>query len=69
MTCIASGAVKRALVILGYVIGAYLVLRAIVELVLIDYGDASSYRDDWGGPSLAACSVYTYSPALPPPCW
>lgn len=46
------GAAKRVLVILGYVIGAYLVLRAIAELVLIDYGDALSYRDDWGGPSL-----------------
>jgi hypothetical protein len=24
----------------------------VLELVTIDYGDASSYRDDWGGPSL-----------------
>jgi hypothetical protein len=53
VACIGSSAVKRALVILGYVIGVYLVFRAIAELVLIDYGDASSYRDDWGGPSLA----------------
>src|SRR6187402_300307 len=25
---------------------------AIVEFVTIDYGDPSSYEDDWGGPTL-----------------
>jgi hypothetical protein len=34
------------------VLGAYLVIRAIVELLVIDYGDPATYRNDWGGPSL-----------------
>jgi len=33
-------------------VGTFLVVRAIVELVAIDYGNPASYRDDWGGPSL-----------------
>jgi len=37
----------------GVVLGVYLILRAVVELLVIDYGDPASYRDDWGGPSLA----------------
>jgi hypothetical protein len=44
--------VKLAVVVIAYTLGAYLVVRAVLELVTIDYGDASSYRDDWGGPSL-----------------
>jgi len=43
---------KAVAIVIAYVIGAYLVVRAVVELVLIDYGDSSSYRDDWGGPIL-----------------
>jgi hypothetical protein len=39
-------------IVLAYVVGAYLVVRAVVELVMIDYRDSSSYEDDWGGPSL-----------------
>ena len=36
----------------AYLVGMYLVVRAVVKLVTIDYGDAGSYEDDWGGPSL-----------------
>ena len=43
---------KLAAVVVGYIVGTYLVVRAVIELVTIDYGDASSYRDDWGGPSM-----------------
>jgi hypothetical protein len=39
-------------IVFAYLVGAFLVVRAVVELVTIDYGDASSYEDDWGGPSL-----------------
>ena len=39
-------------VVVAYLVGAYFVFRAIVELVTIDYSDAASYEDDWGGPSL-----------------
>jgi len=43
---------KTAAIGLAYLVGVYFVVRAIVELVTIDYGDASSYEDDWGGPTL-----------------
>jgi hypothetical protein len=39
-------------IVFAYVVGAYFVVRAAVEVVMIDYGDAASYRKDWGGPSL-----------------
>jgi hypothetical protein len=45
--------VRRVLVVLGLALGAYLIGRAIVELLVIDYSNPSSYADDWGGPSLA----------------
>jgi hypothetical protein len=38
--------------VVAYLVGAFLVVRAIVELLTIDYDDASSYQADWGGPSL-----------------
>jgi hypothetical protein len=40
------------LIVVAYAIGAYFVIRATIELATIDYGNPSSYRDDWGGPSL-----------------
>ena len=39
-------------IVLAYVVGTYFVVRAVVEVVTIDYGDPSSYEKDWGGPSL-----------------
>ena len=39
-------------IVLAYLVGAYFVIRALVEVVTIDYGDASSYENDWGGPTL-----------------
>jgi hypothetical protein len=44
---------KTVVVVFANLVGMYFVVRAVVELVSIDYGDAASYEDDWGGPSLA----------------
>jgi hypothetical protein len=44
---------KFAAIVAAYLLGGYLVVRALVELVTIDYGDPASYEEDWGGPSLA----------------
>ncbi|HET9249284.1 MAG TPA: hypothetical protein VFP13_04995 [Actinomycetota bacterium] len=38
---------------LGVILGTFFIVRAVVELLTIDYSDASSYANDWGGPSLA----------------
>lgn len=43
---------RVAVIVIAYFVGGYFVIRAAVELATIDYGDSSSYRDDWGGPSL-----------------
>jgi hypothetical protein len=47
---------KRVLLGLGWalvwVVGAFLVVRAIAEPLVVDVADPASYRDDWGGPGL-----------------
>lgn len=46
------------------VLGAYLVLRGIAEFFVIDLSDPSTYRQDWGGPSLAGVLAVHCGPAL-----
>ena len=43
---------RRVLIALGLIVGIFFIVRAVVELLTIDYSDPSSYADDWGGPSL-----------------
>ena len=43
---------RRVLTAVLVVIGVYLVLRAVVEPFMVDFGDPSDYAEDWGGPSL-----------------
>ena len=38
---------------LGVIVGIFFIVRAVVELLTINYSDPSSYADDWGGPNLA----------------
>ena len=38
---------RKALLIVGAVVAAFLIVRAIVEVLTIDYGDAASYQHDW----------------------
>ena len=44
---------RRVLIAIGVLVGGFFIVRAVVELLTIDYSDPSSYADDWGGPSLA----------------
>lgn len=46
------------------VLGLYLVGRAIAEPFVIDMGDPATYRDDWGGPSLAGVLAVHCGPGL-----
>jgi len=48
-----DGVVRRVAIVAGLILGAFFIVRAVVELVMIDYSDPSSYANDWGGPSLA----------------
>ncbi|MBO3735778.1 hypothetical protein [Glycomyces niveus] len=36
---------------LGFVVGGFFIFRAVMELLVVDFGDPSSYAADWGGPS------------------
>ena len=55
---------RKFLVVLGFILGLYLVGRAVVEVLLIDYGNPDSYRLDWGGPSLAGVLAVHCGPGI-----
>jgi hypothetical protein len=56
--------IRRTALLAGAVLAVYLVVRGIAELFVIDYGDPSSYKNDWGGPSLAGVLAVHSGPAL-----
>ena len=43
---------RRVALVIGLVFAAFLVVRAVVELITFTYSDPSSYEHDWGGPSM-----------------
>jgi hypothetical protein len=49
---------------IGIVLGLFFLVRAIAELVMIDFSDPATYRDDWGGPSLAGVLLVHCGPGL-----
>ena len=50
--------------IVGLVLGLYLVARAIAEPFTVDMTDPATYRDDWGGPSLLGVLAVHCLPGL-----
>lgn len=55
---------KRIALVLGVVVGLYLTGRAVAEFFVIHCGNAASYRNDWGGPSLAGVLAVHCLPGL-----
>ena len=55
---------RKLLLGLGIILGIYLVGRAIVEPFVINAGDPSTYRNDWGGPSLAGVVAVHCGPGV-----
>jgi hypothetical protein len=49
---------------IGIVLGLFFLVRAIAELVVIDFSDPATYRDDWGGPSLIGVLLVHCGPGL-----
>ena len=45
-------------------LAAYLVVRGVIEFFSVNYSDPASYRDDWGGPSLAGVFAVHSGPAV-----
>lgn len=59
-----TATMRRLGVIFGVLVGSYLIVRAIAEPFVIDMSDPASYRDDWGGPSLAGVLAVHMGPGL-----
>ena len=55
---------RAVLYIISSVLGAYLVVRAIVEPFVINIGDPATYANDWGGPSLFGVLAVHCGPGL-----
>ena len=55
---------RRIGIALALVVGAFFIVRAVVELLTIDYSNPSSYADDWGGPSLAGVLLVHVGPGI-----
>ena len=49
---------------LGVLLAVFLIVRAIVELFVIDFSDPSSYASDWGGPSLVGVLIVHCLPGV-----
>ena len=50
--------------IIGVILGLFLIVRAIVEPFAIDVTDPSTYRSDWGGPSLVGVLLVHCGPGV-----
>jgi len=48
----------------GGLLALFLVVRAIVEFFVLDYSRPETYRDLWGGPSLAGVLAVHSGPGL-----
>jgi hypothetical protein len=55
---------RKALLVVGTVLGLYLITRAVAEPFVIDVGDPASYRNDWGGPSLVGVLLVHCGPGV-----
>jgi hypothetical protein len=45
-------------------VAAFLVGRAVVEVIVVDPSDAATYRDDWGGPTYLGVLAVHAGPGL-----
>jgi hypothetical protein len=50
--------------VVGVLLGLYLIVRAIAEPLVIDTSDPATYRDDWGGPTLAGVLLVHCGPGV-----
>jgi hypothetical protein len=55
---------RKILWLASTILGLYLVARAIAEPFVIDFGDPMTYRNDWGGPSVAGVLAVHCGPGV-----
>jgi hypothetical protein len=54
--------IRRTWTVLGLIVGTFFIVRAVVELLTIEYSDPSSYADDWAArASRESCSFIAAS--------
>jgi hypothetical protein len=51
-------------IVVGGIIAIYLVARGVAELFIVDFSQPQTYRNDWGGPSLAGVLAVHTGPAV-----
>ncbi len=49
---------------MGGLLAVYLVGRGVAEFFIVHYSDPASYRNSWGGPSLAGVFAVHSGPAV-----
>lgn len=57
-------AARAAAWCVGLPVALYLVGRGVAEFFTVDFGNAASYQNDWGGPSLAGVLLVHAGPGL-----
>jgi len=55
---------RKAAVVVGLVLGLYLIVRAVAEPFVIDMSDPATYRNDWGGPTLLGVLLVHCGPGV-----
>jgi hypothetical protein len=55
---------KRIGLVILWILGLYLIVRAIIEPFVIDLSDPSTYHLDWGGPHLAGVLAVHCGPGI-----
>jgi hypothetical protein len=55
---------RKVLTALAVFLAVFLIVRAVVELFVIDLFDPSSYASDWGGPSLVGVLIVHCLPGV-----
>jgi hypothetical protein len=55
---------RKAAFVVGITVAIFFIVRAVLELLTIDYSDSSTYADDWGGPSLVGVLVVHCLPGV-----
>lgn len=55
---------RKVVAAVAVLLAVFLIVRAVVELFVIDFSDPSSYASDWGGPSLVGVLIVHCLPGV-----
>jgi hypothetical protein len=55
---------KKIALVIGYLLGIFLIFRTIAEPFVIDLGNPETYKHDWGGPMLVGVLAVHMLPGI-----